>query len=198
VDDIVIILLVEGLMAAPPKGGLTTMLLSNLHETVPAGLTVALYKGTRPGMSGVMNRVGRYLDDGNYSHSELIIRGLSYSSSFEDKGVRAKVINYSSVGCWDFIPIADPAGELAAGALTWFYTHMGQPYDLLGNLHFVFGFVRNSDGRWFCSESTAAALGFHEPHRYGPSGLAAAIGDRFGSPIIRIPKLREYDTQTTS
>lgn len=157
-----------------------------MHDSVPDGLVVALYKGTQPGLWGIYNRLGRYLDGGKYSHAELCIGGLSYSSSLEDGGVRVKTIGYSSVGSWDFVAIPDPKNVLAAGALKWFNEHMNQPYDILGNIHFALGFVKSSSDKWFCSESVAASLGFHEAYRYGPSGLAVALQDKFGAQVVEI------------
>ena len=44
-----------------------------------------------------------------------------------------------------------------------------------GVLSMFFGWVRDDDGRWFCSEALMAALGFDEAWRFGPNGAAAAI-----------------------
>ena len=156
--------------------------------TVPAGLSVALYKGTRPGLDGLYNRVGRMLDRGPYSHCEMVFsNGISASSSFLDHGVRIKGIGYSSIGHWDFMPIADPSGAMEAAAWAWFYSHMGAPYDVLGNIRFAFGFARDSFDKWFCSEAVMAALGYDEPWRYGPSGAATALKHDFKTKMIEVP-----------
>ena len=34
---------------------------------------IAFYKGTRPGIAGLYNRLGRLLDHGPYSHAELVL-----------------------------------------------------------------------------------------------------------------------------
>ncbi len=137
-------------------------------------MRAAFYKGTRPGIDGLYNRLGRFLDRGPYSHCELQMSdGVSWSSSFMDGGVRGKRIGYSSVGCWDFIEI--PSIFTEARARRWFDANAGKGYDVWGNVRFFCGLARDSTDRWFCSEACAAALGFREPFRYGPNGLAIRI-----------------------
>lgn len=158
-------------------------------RSVPVGLCVALYKGTRPGLDGIQNRMGRWLDAGPYSHAELVMTNrMSSSSSLMDKGVRTKLICYSSVGSWDFLPILDPSGRIEAKAAKWFADHDGNPYDLWGNVRFAFGMARDSKDKWFCSEAVMAALGFAEAFRYGPSGMAIILQDIFKTPIIEVNK----------
>ncbi len=130
------------------------------------------YRGTRPGLAGLYNRLVRIIDHGQYSHCELIFSdGLAASASFLDSGVRFKRIDFSP-GRWDFIDL-NPAKETTARQ--WFTDHNGQPYDLRGNLRFVFGVVPESKKKWFCSEAVAAALGMDDPWRYGPNGLAVIL-----------------------
>lgn len=136
-------------------------------------LQVAFYKGTRPGIEGLYNRLGRLLDHGPYSHAELVFSdGMSGSASYMDGGVRTKFIGYSSVGNWDFVPVR-VSYELAARV--WFLEHDGERYDLMGNVNAAFGFVPHSPDRWFCSEAIAAALGLNDPWRYKPNGLFAVL-----------------------
>lgn len=138
-----------------------------------AELKVAFYKGTRPGIAGLYNRLGRALDHGPYSHCELVLSdGMSASSSFMDRGVRIKFIGYSSVDCWDFVTVPQ---HYELGARMWFKEHHGQKYDLMGNVNAMFGFVSHSEDKWFCSESIAAALGLNDPWRYKPNGLMAVL-----------------------
>lgn len=132
-------------------------------------MKLASYKGTRPGTEGLSNRIGRFLDRGPYSHSELVFSdGWSASSSFIDGGVRFKRIGYSTPDAWDFLDLPNYS-ELATRA--WFIEHLGKPYDIWGNVRFFCGLARDSRDKWFCSESCAAALGWLEPFRYGPNGL---------------------------
>lgn len=156
-----------------------------VDASVPKGLSLALYKGTRKGLQGIYNIVGRFLDRGPYSHTELVFTDrLSGSSSYMDKGVRIKKIGYSSVGNWDFLPIPDYQGILEERALKWYYDHNGAPYDYMGNVRFATNFARDDKTKWFCSESNLAALGFPEPYRYGPSGAASLLQHIYNNKII--------------
>ncbi len=158
-----------------------------IDPTVPPGLCVALFKGTRPGLEGLYNRLGRYLDGGPYSHCELIFTERdSASASFLDHGVRFKDIGYSSVGNWDFLPVPDPDGSTERFARSWFEFHAGMKYDIWGNIRFGIGFARESRHAWFCSEAVMAALGYHETWRYGPSGAATALLHDFKTQIIKV------------
>ncbi len=161
-----------------------------LHPTVPAGLVAALYKGTRPGLSGLYNRMGRLLDHGPYSHFELITSGptrVSLSSSYMDGGVRGKLVRYSSVGCWDFIQIPDADGELERGVWHYFNQTNGEKYDIWGNVRFAIGAVSESPDRSFCNEWGMTALGYREAWRYGPSGAATALLHDFKTKMIEVP-----------
>lgn len=138
-------------------------------------MRLALYKATRPGLQGIYSRLARWVDGGPYSHCELVFSdGMSASSSFIDGGVRFKRIEYDP-DHWDFI---DMPSYMEGPARKWFEDHQGAGYDLIGNLTFVLWFIPHSKSRWFCSEAVAEALGFPESWRYGPSGLAAALGWR--------------------
>ena len=135
-------------------------------------MKAAFYKSTRAGWSGLYNRLVRWWTCGPYSHVELIFSdGMAASSSFMDRGVRFKQIDFDPAR-WDVVEL--PA-SLEAAARVWFMRHAGQPYDLLGNLHFVIAPVRNDHDAWFCSEAVAAALGMSEPWRFDPNSLAAAL-----------------------
>ena len=133
---------------------------------------VAFYKGTRPGLAGLANRIGRWLDHGPYSHAELIFHnGMSGSASVADHGVRIKYIGYSSNN-WDFVNLPN---RLHDNAYQWFINHRNIQYDMLGNINAAFGFISQSEDKWFCSESIAAALGLEDPWRYKPNGLHAVL-----------------------
>jgi len=135
-------------------------------------MRAAFYKGTRPGLPGIYNRLVRWWTRSAYSHCELVFRdGLAASASFSDGGVRFKRIDFDP-GHWDIFELPD-AFELRARV--WFEQHAGQKYDLLGNLHFVFAPVGDAKQRWFCSESAAAALGFANPARFDPGTLFSAL-----------------------
>lgn len=144
-------------------------------------MKLALYKGTRPGLAGVYNRVTRLIDRGPYSHCELLFScGLSASSSFIDGGVRFKDIAYTTTKNWDFLPLPN-ADE--PKAFFWFMSHRGLPYDVWGNLRFASNFARDCPDKWFCSEAVMAALGYSEAYRYGPSGMATLLLDHLQTPL---------------
>lgn len=133
---------------------------------------VALYKGTRPGLPGIYNRLVRWWTRSQYSHCEIVFAtGHSGSASFEDKGVRFKVINFDPAR-WDFIELPK---HLEKGAFAWFEAHRGMPYDLLGNLRFIIAPISDDKHKWFCSEAAAAALGMPDPWRYDPGALASIL-----------------------
>ena len=141
-------------------------------------MKAAFYKGTRPGLAGIYNRLVRWWTKSPYSHVELIFYdgekcagGLAASASNIDGGVRTKVIDFDPAR-WDFIDLPD---ELAERAWRWFREHDGAPYDLVGNLQFVLAPIPHSQRRWFCSEAVAAALGIPDPWRYSPGTLASAL-----------------------
>jgi len=135
-------------------------------------MQVAFYKSTRPGLAGIYNRLVRWWTKSPYSHVELVLSsGRSWSSSFEDGGVRWKLIDFDPEK-WDLV---DLPAELEAAAEAWFLEHRGQKYDLRGNLQFIIAAVGHSIKRWFCSEAVAAALGIPDPWRYDPGTLASAI-----------------------
>jgi hypothetical protein len=141
-------------------------------------LRAAFYKGTHAGLPGIYNRLVRWWTRSPYSHVELIFmegprtgRGLAFSASYMDGGVRDKAIDFDPQK-WDFV---DLPHELREQAWDWFCAHEGQGYDLLGNLHFILSAVGDDKRRWFCSEAVAAALGMPNPERFDPGTLRAAL-----------------------
>lgn len=130
---------------------------------------LALYKGPADDW---LHKLGHWIvcigTLSRYSHVELVVDGVCYSSSSRDGGVRAKVIDLYS-GHWDVFPVDGDAERAKA----WFIAHMGQKYDWLGVLRFVPGlkWLPRRKDEWFCSESVAASLGVRKPSRYTPAGL---------------------------
>lgn len=132
---------------------------------------IALYKGTRPGIAGVYNRLVRLVTRSPYSHCELLFSdGIAASASWLDGGVRFKTIAIDPAH-WDVINLPD---ELEDAAYDWFLDHEGDAYDLFGNVHFLFGPAPEDKDAWFCSEAVAAALGFVESWRFDPALLFCA------------------------
>lgn len=135
-------------------------------------MKAAFYKGIRPGVAGIYNRLVRWWTRSPYSHVELVMSsGRAWSASFEDGGVRSKLIDIDPAK-WDVIELPD---HLEPAAAAWFAARRGAKYDILGNLQFVLAAIPHSRKRWFCSEAVAAALGIPEPWRYDPGTLASAL-----------------------
>lgn len=96
-----------------------------------------------------------------FSHAELLIDGVCYSSSVRDGGVRKKAIDLTS-GRW--LVIALPA-QSADTALTWFTAHEGQPYDWANIARFVIPFLPQRLTEWVCFEAVGAMLNLAAPHK---------------------------------
>lgn len=136
-------------------------------------IKVYFYKSIQPGLAGIYSRGVRLITKSIYSHCEIQFSdGWSASSSYSDGGVRFKKIDYDPAR-WDCIEL--PAKVFEAKARKWFDDHEGQPYDLLGNLHFVISVVGDSNNDWFCSEAVGAALGLPNSWRFDPGSLYQVI-----------------------
>ena len=135
-------------------------------------MKIAFYKANKKGMAGIYNRGVKWIEDGIYSHCEIIFSdGLSASSSFMDGGVRFKEIEYD-LEKWD---IYDVSWADESYARQYFIKSIGRHYNVLGNIHFIFGFVRGNTEGLFCSEACAEALGLENGWQFAPNALAHII-----------------------
>jgi hypothetical protein len=132
---------------------------------------LALYKGPpRYGWWDILFHYAvRLRTWSKWSHAELVINDVCWSSSGRDGGVRGKIINLNS-GRWDVFDL-NLTDEQAAKALTWFKSHEGEGYDWLGVLCFVLPFVKQERKRWTCFEAIGASLGIENPHRLDANDL---------------------------
>jgi hypothetical protein len=107
-----------------------------------------------------------------YSHAELVIDRVCYSSSARDKGVRGKVIDLTN-GHWDVREVHEfwDGPEAQANAFKWFEAYNDVPYDWWGVIRFALPFVKQKPDQWFCSEAVAAALGHQKPESFSPEDL---------------------------
>lgn len=108
-----------------------------------------------------------------YSHCELIIGDLCYSSSPMDGGVRAKTINMHP-DKWDLIalPWAD-----ADAVIRYFKETDHHKYGWAGLITSqLFNLNRTEPESQFCSQWCAAALGLPNPASYSPATLEALCG----------------------
>ena len=76
-----------------------------MNPLIPDRFYLVGYKGLRGSLfNKAVAVLGRRLDHGPYSHTELLFNSeygrVSASSSYEDKGVRFKHIKYSNTHCW--------------------------------------------------------------------------------------------------
>lgn len=135
---------------------------------------VYFYKGTRPGLAGVYNRLVRKRARGKYSHVELRFSdGWSASASFEDGGTRFKNIEYSE-DRWDYIELPIEWEEYARKFFVC-AARNNKGYDLVGNVFIAFGFIKHSIGKFFCSEIVARALKIQGSYRFEPNALHSAV-----------------------
>lgn len=109
-----------------------------------------------------------------WSHCEIVVDGVCYSSSVRDGGVRQKKIDLDS-GKWD---VFDLDGVDAASVLKWFDDHMGEMYDWMGIARFLIPGIKQSPDKWFCSEACAAALGIANPSGISPDDLFSYVVDQ--------------------
>jgi hypothetical protein len=130
---------------------------------------LAMYKGRSTGKSTIGDALIRFWTRSEYSHCELIVDGISMSSSLRDKGVRAKEIEYIPEH-WDIIdlPWADPVSVLAHFEAT--KTHSYSVLDIIRSQ--IFNYGSNQSRSAFCSEWCADALGLPNAVTYSPKTLA--------------------------
>lgn len=107
-----------------------------------------------------------------YSHCELIVGDLCYSSSPMDGGVRAKTITMTS-DKWDFIELRWAHAE----AIQQYFKDTDHHKYGWGGLvtSQLFNLNRSSDKSQFCSQWCAAAAGLPNAASYGPASLAELV-----------------------
>ena len=92
-----------------------------------------------------------------YTHVEIEIDGVFYTSSFRDKGVRKARIKYKPEN-WDYIEI-DISEEDKIKIKEFFDKHMTDKYDI-SNIIFnkILGLGTDDPSNWICSEICARAI----------------------------------------
>ena len=125
---------------------------------------LALYKGK--GLIG--NAMIRWWTSSQYSHCELVVDGICYSSSLMDKGVRKKVIDLKPENWY----LVDLPSYLAPEVLEYFELTKGQKYGWLDLIRSqIFNTASDEEGTSFCSEWCAKAIGIPSPTIYSPKTL---------------------------
>ena len=131
-------------------------------------MQLALYKGPPTGIGRrTFHEAVKLATKGPYSHCELVIDGVCFSSSQRDGGVRSKRVDLST-GRWDLVDIHDRDDDITRA---WFTEHMGQKYDTLGLLGFILPGRFERQDRWFCSEACGQALGLSNAYKLSPNDL---------------------------
>jgi hypothetical protein len=138
-------------------------------------VTLAFYKGTlaENDHAKLFDRAVCWRTGGRFSHVEIVLGpipgsrlSLCMSSSVRDSGVRIKGIDLTT-GRWELVQIEGNSAD----TLLWFTEHLGQPYDALGLLVWVFPWRLEDRSAWFCSEACAAALGLPRSWSISPNDL---------------------------
>lgn len=134
-------------------------------------LSLALYKG--PPQNDLIKSIGHYGTRiwtwSKYSHSEIVIDGVCYSSSARDHGVRKKEIDLTT-GRWDVFDITDNP-FIINNALQWFKYHEGDPYDYRNILRFIIPIVGHSKNKWVCYEACGEMLGIPNSYKLDADDL---------------------------
>lgn len=115
-------------------------------------------------------RLIQYWTGSIYSHCELVVDGLCYSSSVMDKGVRSKQIELDPAK-WDVI---DLPWASAQQVVRYFKGTDSNTYGWISLITSqLFNRNQTDKSSQFCSEWCAAALGIPNPAMYSPGALAA-------------------------
>ena len=134
-------------------------------------MQIAFYKGRKR----LFNRLTAWWLRGDFSHCELILgmdrNGLAIcaSSSFMDGGVRIKHMQLNPAH-WDLVEVGGDASD----AWHWLGFHLGDKYDILGFVGFIFRVLGHDKARWVCSEAVAEMLDIPDAWRFDPCSLHAA------------------------
>ena len=152
-------------------------------------MKLALYKGpTDDLMHSISHWVTcivlsiRDMKINKYSHTEIQINGMCFSSSVRDGGVRPKAINLLS-GKWDYIELPK---EYEEKALEVFFKKQGNKYDWFGALGFGLPFLKQDTNKEYCFEINAEMLGLDNSKMHSPVDFINYFSEY---PLIEINKV---------
>lgn len=120
----------------------------------------------------IISRAIQWWTNSIYSHCELVVDGVSYSSSAMDGGVRRKIIDMDS-DKWDFLdlPWAD-----ADVVINYFKETDHHKYGWLGLITGqLLNLNRANSDTQFCSQWCAGALGIPNATSYSPETLSTMV-----------------------
>ena len=105
-----------------------------------------------------------------FSHVELEINGVCYSSSNRDYGVRSKIIDTSNKQKWVSFDLKKDID--INNCLSYFESVKGQKYDWL-NIFFsqIFKLNIQSNNKQICSEFVGNCLQLDNAYKYSPEAL---------------------------
>lgn len=106
-----------------------------------------------------------------YSHTEVQINGMCFSSSVRDGGVRTKYIDLDS-GKWDYIELSD---DLIPNALDVFFEKRYRKYDWLGALGFGLPFLKQDNNKEYCFELCSSMLGLDKSKMHSPLDMIRSL-----------------------
>lgn len=131
-------------------------------------LKVAFWRGTDPGLSGVVDRAIRWWTKSEFSHCELVFSdGWAAVTSWDTK--KLVWMQRPEYDPKDWVLVDVPHDEARCRA--WVMHHLDLPYDLFGAFGFVWRPLKGLDGALFCSEEVAACFGWTDPWSYSPGML---------------------------
>ena len=119
-------------------------------------MQLAFYKGK----GTLFDFLIRKVTFSKYSHVELVIDGVCYSSVY-NKGVRGTRLILDKDN-WDVFDIISNK-QIKAKALAWFIEHDGDAYDYRNILRDLIPFLGHNKNHWVCYEAVGAALGINRP-----------------------------------
>lgn len=138
---------------------------------------VLLYKGNSSRLIYLIaESIIRFRLFSKYSHAELMIGDVSYSSSARDGGVRSKLININS-GNWD-VHYFEMTEEEVNKALLWFSQNNTKSYDWINAIRYAIPFLRQSKDKFICFEAVAEMLGIPDAYDARPSTLIEYVKKR--------------------
>ena len=123
---------------------------------------LAMYKGN----GTIYDKLVKWWTKSEYSHCELVVDGIWYTSSPRDGGVRGKVM--IATENWDLFDVVideqrfiDVIGEYEDAKYDWLGIALTQvlPFDI------------HAKKRLFCSEFVAEVMGYHRPHEWTPQDI---------------------------
>lgn len=134
-------------------------------------VAIAFYKG--PPVNDIVHSISHYTTRfftwSKWSHAELVIDGICYSSSVRDGGVRSKIIPLNT-GRWDIVKFELPE-QVIEQAISWFDSNKDAKYDWRNIFRFVFPFIGQDWNRYVCYEAIGEALGFAGAYRLTANDL---------------------------